>query len=329
MKVFLDAGHGGKDAGAVNGSRLEKNDTLALTLKLGEGLKAKGVEVEYSRTSDSYPELSDRVEKANNWGADLYLSIHRNSASPTANGVETWVISNALNSTMDFATKVNSSISQHFKRNRGVKKGYATNPNADYYINKHTKMLSALLEIGFISNDDDNMVFDTKLNEIAESLVNAVCDYFKINTSTPLPTPPVEKPVNVDNIQGYVVSKQGSWNIREQANNNAKVVQVVYGGIELPYNGITPDGWYSVPNVGFIHRNCIADENTQQTSTSNVDNLGTVTVKTGTWNLRATPNGRVVEVLKGGTKLEYNGITPDNWYSIPNRGFIHKNALNV
>lgn len=89
---------------------------------IGRLAQAKGIDVNYSRTDDSCPSLYERTAKANGWGADLYLSIHRNSASPSANGVETWIVHNAKKSTIDFGNKINNSIAKYFRRDRGVKK---------------------------------------------------------------------------------------------------------------------------------------------------------------------------------------------------------------
>ena len=52
--IMLDAGHGGKDPGAVSAGRQEKDDTLRLTLMVGEILQDRGVDVEYTRTTDIY-----------------------------------------------------------------------------------------------------------------------------------------------------------------------------------------------------------------------------------------------------------------------------------
>jgi len=328
MKVFLDAGHGGGDSGAVNGARYEKNDVLALTLKIDEKLKSRGIDVKLARSNDTFVELYNRTNDANNWGANLYLSIHRNSASASANGVETWIVSNALNDTVEFATKLNDDIAKYFKKNRGVKKGYIGNPSADFHINRETNMLSALLEIGFISSGEDNNSFDTHIEDIANSITSSVCSYFNIVGGV-VGAPPtdigtgVETPEN-DSV-GAITIKAGSWNLRKEPNNNGIVVGVLSGGTILEYNGITGDGWYSIANRGFVHRNA-----TTKGQPSN-GNLGVVEVKNGSWNLRSEPsnNGPVVEVLKGGTMIEYNGITGDGWYSIANRGFIHKNCLIV
>ena len=91
--IFLDAGHGGSDPGAVYKGRQEKDDTLALTLAVGEILESYGFRVIYSRTEDIYESPYQKAAKANASGADIFISIHRNS-SPYPNqysGVENHV----------------------------------------------------------------------------------------------------------------------------------------------------------------------------------------------------------------------------------------------
>lgn len=95
--VVIDPGHGGKDPGAIsrNGKYQEKNITLSVALKLGNLIKAKypHIKVVYTRSSDKYVELSKRAEIANRNKADLFISIHVNSAKATqARGTETFVM---------------------------------------------------------------------------------------------------------------------------------------------------------------------------------------------------------------------------------------------
>ena len=80
-KIVLDAGHGGKDPGAIGKRTKEKNLTLAITLKLGKYIEEKmpGVEVVYTRTTDKFLELKARTDIAIEENADVFISIHINS----------------------------------------------------------------------------------------------------------------------------------------------------------------------------------------------------------------------------------------------------------
>ena len=85
--IMLDAGHGGaRDPGAVY-EAAGKDDNLKLVLAIGEILSDRGIDVEYTRTTDVYETPYEKAMKANNAGVDLFISIHRNSF-PADNEVE-------------------------------------------------------------------------------------------------------------------------------------------------------------------------------------------------------------------------------------------------
>lgn len=88
--VCLDAGHGGDDVGAVSadGKRFEKNDNLELTLKVHDELEKMGVKTILTREEDTTVSLQKRCKTANKARCELFVSIHRNSASSSASGIE-------------------------------------------------------------------------------------------------------------------------------------------------------------------------------------------------------------------------------------------------
>lgn len=96
QKVVIDAGHGGRDTGTTGRFSNEKEIALEIALELGKTIKRylKDVEVLYTRTDDSFPSLVDRADLANKNGADLFISIHCNSApySSKVYGTETYVM---------------------------------------------------------------------------------------------------------------------------------------------------------------------------------------------------------------------------------------------
>ena len=75
QRVFIDAGHGGRDPGTIHNDVIERNITLDIALRLGRLLEDNGLEVIYSRRKDVAVSLRDRTGKANQAGADLFVSI--------------------------------------------------------------------------------------------------------------------------------------------------------------------------------------------------------------------------------------------------------------
>ena len=94
-KVVIDAGHGGKDPGAVGKKAKEKDIALSISLKLGKYIEKNliGVKVEYTRKKDVFIELFKRAEIANKKHADVFISIHVNShTSSQPYGTATYVM---------------------------------------------------------------------------------------------------------------------------------------------------------------------------------------------------------------------------------------------
>ncbi len=113
FRVVLDAGHGGKDYGAIYHGFIEKNIALNVTLKVGKLLeKDGGTQVIYTRKSDIFIELEDRPRIANKADANIFVSIHCNGeAKKAAYGTETFVIGNTkYASNLEVAKKENSVI---------------------------------------------------------------------------------------------------------------------------------------------------------------------------------------------------------------------------
>lgn len=171
FKVFLDPGHGmgnrsrGKfDPGAVaNGVReADKALELALTIKyIGttDPRFAGKFDFEFSRTDNvKHTSLGSRVSLATQFGADVFLSIHNNAASPAATGTETFYRSKSKD--FNFASIVQKAALKAFKlRDRGVK--HESKAAHKRLAVLGGSMPSALLETGFITNKQDVKAYDS------------------------------------------------------------------------------------------------------------------------------------------------------------------------
>ena len=114
--LVIDPGHGGKDPGAVNGKNQEKSINLNVALKMGKLIEdnCKDVKVIYTRKTDVFVELYKRADIANKAGADMFISVHTNSAkSKSANGAETYLLGveeNRASANLNAALEENKAI---------------------------------------------------------------------------------------------------------------------------------------------------------------------------------------------------------------------------
>ena len=180
--IMLDAGHGGRDPGAVYNGRQEKDDSLALTLVIGELLQERGVDVLYTRTTDVYESPYQKAMEANAAGADFFISIHRNS-SPEANtysGVESLVY-NRSGIKLEMAENINDQLEAVGFVNLGVKE------RPGLVVLRRTRMPAVLVEVGFINSDTDNMLFDNNFNDIALGIAEGILDTLQMNGDVPTP----------------------------------------------------------------------------------------------------------------------------------------------
>ena len=110
--LVLDPGHGGKDAGAVGKISMEKDLNLQLALKVGQLIAEQfpDVNVVYTRSSDVFIPLQTRADIANKNNADLFISIHTNSAeNKKARGVETFILgTDKMEKNLDVAMRENA-----------------------------------------------------------------------------------------------------------------------------------------------------------------------------------------------------------------------------
>lgn len=184
-KICLDAGHGGSDVGAEYGSRYEKDDNLKLTLAVGEILEENGVKVIYTRTEDKFVELEERAEFANKKKATYFVSIHRNSAAANVSGVEIWIENTATLYEEGLAKDILDEIDAvGLGNNRGVKRGYQGDSSSNYLVNAATEMPSCLVEMGFITTEKDNELFDENLDEYALAIANGIMKNLEVEENS-------------------------------------------------------------------------------------------------------------------------------------------------
>ena len=183
--VYLDAGHGGVDEGASSNNIKEKDINLVLVKKLEKELVSKGAIVYLTREGDydlsktkinrKRSDLANRAKLINDSKADMYISIHLNSTTDSRwRGIQ--IFYNGINSENKvLADSMNSVLKENLSNVREVKK------ENDYYMYKRiTNVPGILIEVGFLSNPNDNYILrdsnyqDKMVNNIALGII----DYF-------------------------------------------------------------------------------------------------------------------------------------------------------
>lgn len=180
--IVLDAGHGGKDPGATNGSLYEKTIVLDVTKRVETYLRSKyDYTVRLTRSTDVYLTLDQRVQAAKNLRGNVFVSVHVNAAgSSAAKGLETFYSTASAHSAKSrvLATNIQSNLTGKMPTmtNRGVK-------TANYYVISYNTMPSALVELGFISspNDVTHLKNDASRQKMAEGVAEGIAQYVRAN----------------------------------------------------------------------------------------------------------------------------------------------------
>ena len=174
-KVVIDAGHGGSDYGAIRNGINEKDITLDVSKRVEALLKKEGYAVKMTRTNDTYVSLQGRVDISEAFEPDIFVSIHVNSSvKPEITGIETHYYHQE---SMNLAQTVHSALASKINsKNRGLFK-------SKFYVINHTTAPAILIEIGFISNDNERsqLVSEKRKNDTAQAIVEGVKNYFKQN----------------------------------------------------------------------------------------------------------------------------------------------------
>lgn len=182
VKVFLSAGHGGKDPGAVCGSLKEKSINLQIMLACRNELERHGVMVICSRTADENDPVSEEVKEANTCECDVAVSFHTN-ATPSGDGSETFC--NKGNEDGVRLAKLCEKYAKGIGQNsRGIKDGMHLR-----FING-TNMTAVLCECAFIDNPKDNKIIDTvaEQQKFGIAYAKAILEYLGIKYKEPKKT---------------------------------------------------------------------------------------------------------------------------------------------
>ena len=183
--IYLDAGHGGLDPGAMYGGIKEKNINLEITKKLEEKLLKMGAIVYMTRTGDydlsaintnnrKRSDLSRRSNAINKSNCDIFLSIHLN-----AEDTNTWKGAQVFyDDTNDENKKIAEIFEKIFKRNLGSHRNMKK--VSELYLQRRVNRPGVLLEVGFLSNANERYLLtkDYYQSKIVNTIADGLIEYF-------------------------------------------------------------------------------------------------------------------------------------------------------
>lgn len=193
-RIVIDPGHGGRDSGAIGRRKVyEKKVVLDIAKRVRKKLQADGLNVKLTRERDSTLRLSARIARAREWGADIFVSIHCNSAHNTsAAGLETYVVP---------AAGFPSTARNDDRKTYAGNKHDAANTLLAYYVHKETLVRTKsadrgirrarfdvirdapcpaiLIECGFVSNkiEEERMLQRKYRDNVAEGIAQGIMAY--------------------------------------------------------------------------------------------------------------------------------------------------------
>ena len=170
--IVIDAGHGGKDYGAIKNGVNEKDIDLDVSMRLKDILTKKGYTVYMTRTNDTYISLEDRTLFTEGINPAVFVSVHVNSCNmDSPKGIETHYYNE---NSLELANCVHTGLIKKISGtpNRGLLK-------SRFYVINHTTVPAVLVEIGFISNPDEcrELVTPQRKQATAEGIAGGIIEY--------------------------------------------------------------------------------------------------------------------------------------------------------
>jgi N-acetylmuramoyl-L-alanine amidase len=184
-RIWLDAGHGGKDPGAVGNGLVEKELVLKMQTYMIAYLKANYEDfcVEATRTTDVFETLSGRARRANAWGADVFISLHINAGGGT--GFESFIYTNASSGSCTLQDIVNQeALSVAKKYGLGAHGGVA-NKRGNLYVVRETNMPAILMETAYIDSKDVELLKKEQfLRDMAAAYARGLAEFLDLKPKT-------------------------------------------------------------------------------------------------------------------------------------------------
>jgi N-acetylmuramoyl-L-alanine amidase len=175
--VVIDPGHGGKDPGAIGiGGIQEKHIVMSISNQVAKFLEQQGVQVKLTRSNDYFISLQGRTTMANRINADLFVSIHANSAGrnkPHVSGYETYYFKSGRN----LAATIHRNVLRRVDvKDRKVRQ-------ARFYVLRKSDMPAVLVETGFLTGREDaaKLTNSRYQTQMAEAIAAGIIEYIRTN----------------------------------------------------------------------------------------------------------------------------------------------------
>lgn len=202
--VAGDPGHGGKDPGASKGNIIEAHQVLKLTtdwMREVERRTQEEIMIYRTRTKDEWKSLQARTDWINSWRKngkkfDICVSVHRDSfTNKAARGITIYVQRGCYKgNTKRLADIFDKHLDKLGFQDRNIKE-------QNFHMTRETVMPAILIEVGFISSDEDNKKFEKDYNKIVKAMADATLEYFnvkdKVQSSSKPQTPPTSTNTNI------------------------------------------------------------------------------------------------------------------------------------
>ena len=308
-KVFIDPGHGGDDSGAPGlGSKNEDDLNLEVAMKVKKKLEAKNIDVKMSRESDEFIKLGERANMANQYGADVFVSIHQNSVdnAESVHGIETYYHPNKSMYEPLAKDIQDNAINQTGAKSRGVK-------SSNLAVLRESNMPSSLFESGFVTNlqEYNKLINPSYQDKLATGIVEGIETYLKNNIQLDGQDLPV--------INTGVVTTDG-LNVRSGVGTSYPVIGTLSNGNKVDIVE-TIDGWHKIKykgSYGYVSGKYILIDS--KTTFNDID---------GHWAKNAIIDFATKGYINGygdGTFKPDNSITRAEFVKILNKAFGYTNV---
>jgi N-acetylmuramoyl-L-alanine amidase len=185
--VTIDAGHGGKDPGAIGLDGLREIDViLPISLRVAKILEEKGVATQLTRNGDYFVGLDERVTMSRQAGASIFVSIHANSIDnrPDVSGLETYHFHRGL----ELAGVVHRNVLDVFGTNRDeplLDRGVRT---ARFLVLRKAEIPAILVEVGYLTSPTESpkLANEKYRDRMAQAIAQGILEYLGKTTNTSL-----------------------------------------------------------------------------------------------------------------------------------------------